>query len=429
MKQNIKMATLAVFGAFLLTLCGCAVATPSVEDLLRAPILSGDYSDIQTALMERYDSTVQLKYPTEGELLSPFAFGDWDGDGAQEAVALFTIEGTTNVLVGILKQDDAGEWQVIGTANGLSDTVTTLAFASMQEGDAQQIVATFQAQGAQYLAVYDYQDGWLTTVFQQPYNQYLMEDITGTDTDDLILISTSEGGALQMELFTFTGDGFTTMLVPSFNSEPFTSYLSIATTKGSYSRQYLMIDGFVGEGQTTVTTELLWYNTVSGTFERATLAGTDDLFNDAKRYSADLISQDIDGNGVVDVPVQYSAEGGVLNHVQTSPVYLIAWMDFTNYNPQKSVGLFDDAYNYYLELPDEVMGNLLIVDGEDDIIEVRNLSGDLLYFSLRVVDFDETDSGWYPIGTVASKQIQVEIGEESSDFITVYSLSRSVYLL
>ncbi len=429
MKQNKKIACLALLLALVLSISGCAVASPSVEDLLRAPILSGDYSALQSALISRYDSTVQLKYPTEGELLSPFSFGDCDGDGVQEAVVLFTHADFTNVQVALLKQDDSGTWQVIGVADGLSDTVVTIAFATMQAGDAQQIVVGFQAQVGQYLAVYAYQDAALTTVLQQPYSQYLVEDITGTGTDDLILMSSNEAGEAQMELLTFGTDGFTQTLVPSFNDEPFTSYQNITISEVRTGRQYLVIDGFVGEGQTTLVTEMIWYNSATGAFQQPALASTGDLYNDSKRYSASLISLDIDGDGRVDIPVVYT-ETGMVNQIQSSPISLIVWMDYVGYNSKTSFGLFDDEYDYYLALPDEMKGDLLLIDGEEEgTIEVRNLSGEGLYFTLRVVDFDQNDSGWYQIGIVASKQIQIKMGEGVSTFVSAYTLSQSIYLL
>lgn len=429
MKQNKKIACLALLLALVLGVSGCAITSPSVEDLLRAPILSGDYSALQSALIASYDSTVQLKYPTEGELLSPFSFGDCDGDGVQEAVVLFTHDDFTNVQVALLKQDDSGTWQVIGVADGLSDTVVTVAFATMQAGDAQQIVVGFQAQGGQYLAVYAYQDAALTAVLQQPYSQYLVEDITGTGTEDLILMSSNEAGEAQMELLTFGTDGFTQTLVPSFNDEPFTSYQNITVSEVRTGRQYLVIDGFVGEGQATLVTEMIWYNSATGEFQQPILANTNDLYNASKRYSASLISMDIDGDGRVDVPVVYT-ETGMVNQIQSSPISLIVWMDYASYSSKTSFGLFDDEYDYYLALPNEMKGDLLLVDGEEEgTIEVRDLSGEGLYFTLRVVDFDKNDSGWYQIGIVASKQIQIKMGEGVSTFVSAYALSQSIYLL
>ena len=42
-----------------------------VEELLRAPRLPGDYGALQNALNEWLGESAQLKYPMQGELLSP----------------------------------------------------------------------------------------------------------------------------------------------------------------------------------------------------------------------------------------------------------------------------------------------------------------------------------------------------------------------
>ena len=43
-----------------------------VEELLRAPRLSGDYGALQNALNDWLGESAQLKYPLQGARLSPF---------------------------------------------------------------------------------------------------------------------------------------------------------------------------------------------------------------------------------------------------------------------------------------------------------------------------------------------------------------------
>ena len=62
-----------------------------VEELLRAPRLSGDYGAVQTALNDWLGESAQLKYPMQGELLSPFLLQDLDGDGQQDAQEFFGV--------------------------------------------------------------------------------------------------------------------------------------------------------------------------------------------------------------------------------------------------------------------------------------------------------------------------------------------------
>lgn len=64
-------------------LAGCSAAG-DVETLLRAPQLSGESAALQKALNNYLGGSATLKYPASGDFLSPFAFGDWDGDGTDE---------------------------------------------------------------------------------------------------------------------------------------------------------------------------------------------------------------------------------------------------------------------------------------------------------------------------------------------------------
>ena len=172
-----------------------------VEELLRAPRLSGDYGAVQTALNDWLGESAQLKYPMQGELLSPFLLQDLDGDGQQDAAVLYTTAQSTNVCIAILQRDDTGAWQVRQSVEGLADTVENVRLAQLRAGDDCQLVVGYvAAQGDHYLAVYAYNDGQLSTILEQSYEQYLVEDITGGGSQDLILMSTQEDGGVQIEL-------------------------------------------------------------------------------------------------------------------------------------------------------------------------------------------------------------------------------------
>ena len=189
-------------------LCSCQTLLPAnekaqVEELLRAPKLSGDYGALQTALNDWLGESAQLKYPIQGELLSPFVLQDLDGDGQQDAAVLYTTAQTANVCVAILQRDDTGSWQVRQSVEGLAETVENVSLAQLQDTDSCQLVVGYTAaQNDHYLAVYSYQDGTLSTILEQQYEQYLVENITGGSSQDLILMSTQEDGSVQIELLT-----------------------------------------------------------------------------------------------------------------------------------------------------------------------------------------------------------------------------------
>lgn len=69
-----------------------------VEDLLRAPRLSGDYGALQSALND-WLGECAAQIPHAGELLSPFLLQDLDGDGEQDAAVLYTTAQSSNVCI------------------------------------------------------------------------------------------------------------------------------------------------------------------------------------------------------------------------------------------------------------------------------------------------------------------------------------------
>ena len=93
-------------------LAGCSAAG-DVETLLRAPQLSGESAALQKALNNYLGGSATLKYPASGDFLSPFAFGDWDGDGTDEAAVLYTTDTTSsNVWLAVLEPSGDSGWRV-----------------------------------------------------------------------------------------------------------------------------------------------------------------------------------------------------------------------------------------------------------------------------------------------------------------------------
>ena len=132
----------AVLIAAALCLAGCSVLPGGeTESLLRAPRLSGETSAVQKALNSYLDGVATLKYPASGDFLSPFLFGDWDGDGTQEAAVLYTAEaGGANVWMAILEPTDSGGWRVSQTTEGLSGEVETVSYAHLRDAESLQLL-------------------------------------------------------------------------------------------------------------------------------------------------------------------------------------------------------------------------------------------------------------------------------------------------
>ena len=417
-----------------LCLAGCSMPGEQVqvEELLRAPKLSGDYGDVQTALNDWLGESAQLKYPMQGDLLSPFLIHDLDGDGQQDAAVLYTTAQSSNVCVAILQKGSDGMWQVRQNAEGLADTVDSVGLAQLQPGDASQLVVGYvAAQGDHYLAVYSYTDGELSTILEQQYQQYLVEDITGGGSQDLILMSTLEDGGVQIELLTVDKEGsFQQVAVMGLSADRFSGCASVAAGVGADSRHYLVLDGWTGISGNNLASVLLYFDEDTQQMVPADQISTEKLYTASLRNVPSLVSQDLDGDGIVEIPTQPD-EAGLLNMSQSRRMDFIVWMDYTSPHPEKSFGLLDEETNCYIELPMEWEGNLKLTDSEqyDGAVELRTVDEDQLIMTLRLVRTTSSLKGWTRLGIVASRQMQAKLAPDVEIRDKNYRLSKALYLL
>ena len=417
-----------------LLLAGCSMPGEQVqvEELLRAPKLSGDYGDVQTALNDWLGESAQLKYPMQGDLLSPFLLQDLDGDGRQDAAVLYTTAQSSNVCIAILQKDDADIWHVRQNVEGLADTVESVGLAQLQPGDATQLVVGYTAaQGDHYLAVYSYTDGVLSTILEQQYQQYLVEDITGGGNQDLILMSTLEDGGVQIELLTVDKEGsFQQVAVMGLSANRFAGCASVAAGVGADGRHYLVLDGWTGISGNNLASVLLRFDEDTQQMVPADQISTEKLYTASLRNVPSLVSQDLDGDGIVEIPTQPD-EAGLLNMSQSRRMDFIVWMDYTSPHPEKSFGLLDEETNCYIELPMEWEGNLKLTDSEqyDGAVELRTVDEDQLVMTLRLVRTTSSLKGWTRLGIVASRQMQAKLAPDVEIRDKNYRLSRALYLL
>ena len=417
-----------------LLLAGCSMPGEQVqvEELLRAPKLSGDYGDVQTALNDWLGESAQLKYPMQGDLLSPFLLQDLDGDGRQDAAVLYTTAQSSNVCIAILQKDDADIWHVRQNVEGLADTVESVGLAQLQPGDATQLVVGYTAaQGDHYLAVYSYTDGVLSTILEQQYQQYLVEDITGGGNQDLILMSTLEDGGVQIELLTVDKEGsFQQVAVMGLSANRFAGCASVAAGVGADGRHYLVLDGWTGISGNNLASVLLRFDEDTQQMVPADQISTEKLYTASLRNVPSLVSQDLDGDGIVEIPTQPD-EAGLLNMSQSRRMDFIVWMDYTSPHPEKSFGLLDEETNCYIELPMEWEGNLKLTDSEqyDGAVELRTVDEDQLVMTLRLVRTTSSLKGWTRLGIVASRQMQAKLAPDVEIRDKNYRLSKALDLL
>ena len=408
-----KIAAVLLSG---LMLTGCSTGT-DVETLLRAPQLSGESAALQKALNSYLGGSATLKYPASGDFLSPFAFGDWDGDGTNEAAVLYTADTTgSNVFLAVLEPTGEDSWQVSQTVEGLSSEVETFSAAHLRDATSQQILAGYgSAQGDRYLVVYEYDGTTLSTIISNRYSEMVLGDFTGKgDTQDLVLAlpTDTEFGGVTLQLLTNVDGEFRSYQTLNLGEGTYTGCAALQAGKGRDDAMYLVMD--VWTGTSSLASDIILYDGATGFLQPYDPPGVTDLQHSTLRYHTELLSRDIDGNGTVDIPVEID-DGGELQNPMDKSLTFLQWMDYaTNSGGHSDFGVYDSKNNFYLSLPDTMRGKVLIRSNQSGTgWLVCDSEGTTVYCEMRVVDPSDQDpataSTYERIANIGSQQLQARI--------------------
>lgn len=402
-----RMAALLILTVFLLT--GCMNKPAGVDDLLRAPRLNGQQSGVQKALAAYLGETPQLKYPARsltGEVVSPFVMEDFNGDGAQDAAVFYvsTAKGQ-NVHIAILEQKSSGEWYVTQEKEGLAPAVESISTAEIQPGMGRQLLVGYSGSGEKYLAVYAYLDNTLREVLSQPYSQYQLHPLGDESANDLIVIGPEQESPLQLQLLTVENGQFNLNQQLDLKEE-FLSCDGLYPSMEKDGSSYLVMDGQTGSGLASL---ILRYNSEQRRLENFVPSTVESFFTTTQRFSSYLRSTDIDGDGRVEIPCQVDA--GEVGALTVNKLSLVSWMDFTGDTCEEvRFGVADLEYGYFLALPSELKGSIMIASGDEpDSWQVCSLDGEEVYITVRVVAPGVQGNSYFRLGNIGAQKVQARI--------------------
>lgn len=397
-------------------LVGCSAAG-DVETLLRAPQLSGESAALQKALNSYLGGSATLKYPASGDFLSPFAFGDWDGDGVDEAAVLYTADTTSsNVWLAVLEPSGESGWRVSQAIEGMSSEVESFSAASLKDAASKQLLTGYiSPQGDQYLAVYQYDNGRLSTVISKSYTDMIVANFTGKgDTQDLVLAlpPDTELGGVTLQLLTANEGEFRSTQTLNLGEGVYSSCAALHAGTGSDDAMYLVMDAWTGAS--SLVSDIILYDGGTGFLQPYRPGGMSDIQRSTLRYNDTLLSCDIDGNGTVDIPVEID-DGGTLQTPMDKRLSFLLWKDYTSTAGGNSrFGVYDSEYDLFMELPESMHGSVLIRANQGGTgWLICNAEGNTVYCEMRVVEpTTDTASGagnYLRIANIGSQQLQARV--------------------
>ncbi len=138
-----RICGLMIAVLLLISACGCSFDFVSVESLLRAPKLTGEYAAIERAFEAAVGTSVSLLSPRAGDYRTAFVLLDYDADGQDEAIVFYT-QGTDNSTVHLHFLDCIdGEWISCDDEIGKEKDVFELLLRDLNNDSIPEIIVNF----------------------------------------------------------------------------------------------------------------------------------------------------------------------------------------------------------------------------------------------------------------------------------------------
>ena len=284
--MRIQRITAAVAAAALL-LSGCSSLSLNSSDILAPPKAAGDRASIQKMIEDDTDGKYELIYPSSGGHKSGVIMHDLDGDGTDEAVALYRCyDGSARML--IAENRDSG-YRSKGTVELSSASVGSLRFADVDGSGREEIIVGCGAEprSAVLSACFTDEEPTLQTG-AEGFTDYLTGDLdTDARSDVLVLIPPSAEASAKAELMIFDKNGFESK--SSCEVDPaVASYAALNFGKINGDIYGAILDGVTADGK--YTTQILYYDKEDRTLINPLFvaAGYSDTYRTAKVFSADI---------------------------------------------------------------------------------------------------------------------------------------------
>ena len=322
--MRVIAAVLAVF-----MLCSCSNLQFGVNELLSPPRLSQQQSEIYDAIeLAVGTDAFKLKYPRRGENLSACVFNDLDNDGTQEAVVFYelTVNGVTSSWMSVLNQN-GGKWKSRHQIPGSGGEIDFIDFAPVEQSGVNNIIVGWNPSGQEGLIcnVYSYSESGVALSYQGNYDEVLIVDVDSNDLDELLLCTKngSKGAVMSLAKYRFG------RIVKTSEVEmptAMTEYEKLTFGKLTNGLSAVFADVYLGDEQ--MTTCIAAVDTENSIIEE--LNGEDiGIFESFERPVPTLCSSDVNGDGLIDIPVS-TLLPGYDNKREQQPLYLTEYKTIKN---------------------------------------------------------------------------------------------------
>ena len=189
-----RITALLLLLASLSGLGGCSGTSMGSDSLLRPPRATGDKAAIQDIISAEAGGSYTLKYPQKGENRSAIMMRNIDTD-SEYALALYSTDNDTKLNVSIITySSDSDTWKCIGTYSNTGSGVDRVMFSDINGDKNDEIIIGWTSYNSaqKSLTAYSFKsEEAFEMVIDETYDELVTGDLTGDQTEDLLLLSLS----------------------------------------------------------------------------------------------------------------------------------------------------------------------------------------------------------------------------------------------
>ena len=388
-----KLLLLFAAAAVLLVAGGCDFEFGSIESLMRPPLTQTERK-LDESIRSLLGSSISLRSPESGNNHSAITLHDLDGDGKNEAIVFYANEEMSSVVrMSVLKSTKSG-WAIVSDFAGSGSGVYSLDFYDLNNDGCDDMLVSwylFEDKVNKTLTVYSCSRSENEVTFSacatEPYNLLHVEDIFGTGEKQILLAYTDltkDSGKTHIRLMQLSTDNLVVQLCKKKLDDRIIKLSSIQTDKPeNMSDSRVFIDAEISDSK-KLTEVLVWNeNTSNFSYLVSNLEG-----DGATVRSSSLSVQDIDGDGLLEIPLRETLPQSSASDVSVG--YMLVWNGISGSKlTAEEYYIVNLQGNYRMYFPKYYIGRVFVCsDNSTGHWSFVNASGTEL-FNIAIYDVDK----------------------------------------
>lgn len=385
-KKKITMA-LAVCSLFM---TGCSsVMSLGVDGLVAAPKLSDEQSVIHETLIKSVGDNISLKYPKNGDNRSAFLVANIDDEPTDEALVFYQLNnassGDAGVRINVMDQTDGGQWKSVFDLAGKGTDIDRVSIMSSGNKSVYNVVIGYSAMTMEgkTLQICRYDGKTFTpSVYDDTYSVMEIFDIDKDGRDEIVTVlnSPATATATAAVIESTSSSIEKTQTIPM--SSDTVSFVSTTIGLADNEKPAMFVDCLKSSGE--IQTEIIYFK--YNKLQNPVLQLPDKLLVQTTR-PAGYYSKDIDGDGIVEIPVTELMPGHE-NLPDEEKVLMTSWLNFKDFYELESKysGYYSISNGYQMIFPKRWQGVVTTkIDAATKEAVFYSYSGDVSAFMVELM--------------------------------------------